>query len=80
MTDKPWQRDEPQSPCQNICVIHPDAKICIGCYRTIDEISAWSQLGKDARIALIEALPDRAGLLKTGRKGGRGSKMRRQRG
>lgn len=76
MTDSPWKRDEPQSPCKKICVMHPDARLCIGCYRTIDEIRDWSQLGKDARIALMKTLPERARLLKTGRRGGRRGKLR----
>ncbi len=33
-----WQRNEIDSPCIKICVIHPDAKICVGCHRTGEEI------------------------------------------
>ncbi|MBL4813436.1 MAG: DUF1289 domain-containing protein, partial [Rhodobacteraceae bacterium] len=49
MTDPLWKRDEPDSPCQNICAIHPISKLCIGCNRTIDEISQWPQMTAAAR-------------------------------
>jgi predicted Fe-S protein YdhL (DUF1289 family) len=65
-----WQRNEIDSPCVKICVIHPQAKICIGCNRTGDEIAAWSRLSVDARRAIMADLPARAKLL-TQRRGGR---------
>ena len=36
-----WSREEIASPCVRICVLHPDEKICIGCYRTAQEIGQW---------------------------------------
>lgn len=71
--------DTPLSPCVNICVIHPDAGICVGCYRTRDEIAAWSVLGNDERRAIMDGLADRAGLLKK-RRGGRAGKLARRTG
>ncbi len=65
-----WQRQEIDSPCVKICVIHPEAKICVGCYRTGDEIAAWSRLTPPARQALMAELPARAKTL-TQRRGGR---------
>ena len=36
MTETPiWRRDEIQSPCINICVIHPETRLCTGCLRSI---------------------------------------------
>ena len=69
-TTKPWKRDEPNSPCVDICVIHRDAKICIGCYRTGGEIAGWAAMDRYAQTALMETLPERAALLKK-RRGGR---------
>ena len=34
------------SPCINICILDPDKDLCIGCYRTAEEISKWSFLSK----------------------------------
>jgi hypothetical protein len=70
MADKVWRRDETESPCVNICQIHPRARICVGCFRTADEIAAWSSLSPALRQEVMAALPGRAPLLKerTGRR------------
>jgi predicted Fe-S protein YdhL (DUF1289 family) len=70
MTDEIWCRDEIDSPCVKICVIHPRADICIGCFRTAVEIAAWPALSPDARRALMAELPKREALLqvRTGRR------------
>ncbi|PHR85986.1 MAG: hypothetical protein COA76_17045 [Moritella sp.] len=39
-----WERDEVESPCTQICVVHPETNLCTGCARTLDEISRWSQM------------------------------------
>jgi predicted Fe-S protein YdhL (DUF1289 family) len=30
------------SPCIGICTMQPTTALCVGCYRTVDEIKAWS--------------------------------------
>ena len=63
MTDEsPWARDEVESPCVKICVVHPQARICTGCLRSIDEITRWTKMAPEERRAIMEALPDRASL------------------
>lgn len=69
-TSPPWTRDEIESPCIRICVIHPAEKICIGCYRTGDEIARWSHMAPEDRRAIMSALPGRAPRLQK-RRGGR---------
>ena len=76
--DKVWKRDEIESPCVNICLIHPEAKICVGCHRTGEEITVWSKLSPDARRAVMEDLPARKELL-PGRRGGRKGRKESQR-
>ena len=44
MTDEIWKRNEIESPCIKICVIHPESRLCTGCLRSIDEIGAWSRM------------------------------------
>ena len=73
--DKVWTRAEVESPCVQICVIHPRERICTGCYRTIDEITQWSKLTPEQRRELMQDLPDRAALLKK-RRGGRAARQR----
>lgn len=69
--DEVWKRDEIDSPCVKVCVVHPEARICIGCNRTIDEISSWSRMAPEKRREIIAELPGRGKLLKTRRRGGR---------
>ncbi|NUH64753.1 DUF1289 domain-containing protein [Sulfitobacter sp. S0837] len=75
--DDIWKRDEVQSPCINICVVHPEARICTGCLRSIQEITEWSRMSAAEREALIKALPEREALLKK-RRGGRAAKLARR--
>jgi predicted Fe-S protein YdhL (DUF1289 family) len=74
MNDQVWKRNEVQSPCIQICVVHPAERICTGCYRTIDEITRWSKMTHDERAAVLDALPDRAPQL-TKRRGGRAARL-----
>lgn len=76
MKDDIWSRNEIESPCVRICVVHPEERICTGCFRTIDEIAGWSKLPNEERRAIMEALPDRAGRLKK-RRGGRAARLRK---
>ena len=56
--------------------MHPVERICTGCYRSIDEIGAWSKLSPEERAAIMQELPDRAVLL-TKRRGGRAARIKR---
>ncbi|MBY4892067.1 DUF1289 domain-containing protein [Rhodobacteraceae bacterium N5(2021)] len=75
-SDDIWKRDEIQSPCVKICIIHPEARLCTGCLRTIDEITQWSRLTHEARADVMEALPARAPQLQK-RRGGRAARLTR---
>lgn len=52
------------SPCINICRIEPTSRLCIGCQRSIDEITQWSKMSDAERQRIMDALPERK---KTGR-------------
>jgi len=69
--DDLWKRDELESPCVKICVIHEESGLCIGCHRTRFEIAGWSRMTPQERAALTLALPERASLLRNKRRGGR---------
>ena len=75
-TDAVWSRDEIASPCVKLCVIHPEERLCVGCLRTIEEISTWSRLTPAARDAVIADLPNRAPQLAR-RRGGRTGRLDR---
>ncbi len=70
MKEKPWSREEPESPCVRLCVIHGESGLCLGCHRTGDEIARWSAMGAAERAAILAELPGRAGRLSR-RRGGR---------
>lgn len=76
MKDDIWSRDEVESPCVRICVIHPEARLCTGCLRSIEEITRWTKMSPEQRHAVIEELPGRAPLLAK-RRGGRAGRLRR---
>lgn len=76
MSDAVWKRDEVQSPCVKICVMHPEARLCTGCLRSIEEITGWSRMSDDQRRAIMDELPSRESLLKK-RRGGRAARLSR---
>ncbi|MFK7938095.1 MAG: DUF1289 domain-containing protein [Roseovarius sp.] len=77
MTDQNiWNRQEVESPCVKICVVHPEARICTGCFRTIDEIGRWSKMTPEERREIMAALPDRTSMLRK-RRGGRAARLAR---
>ncbi|MEO1952951.1 DUF1289 domain-containing protein [Thioclava sediminum] len=75
-TDDIWKRAEIESPCVKLCQIHPEARICIGCYRTMEEIGAWSRMTPEARREVMAELPERAPQLRK-RRGGRAGRQDR---
>lgn len=73
MTDEVWKRPEIESPCVRVCVVHPAEGICVGCYRSIDEIADWSRMSPEDRRRIMAELPARAPRL-TQRRGGRSAR------
>lgn len=63
-----WKRDEVDSPCVKLCVIHPAAGMCMGCFRTVEEISDWSAMDPKTRKSLMQELPNREKLVVKRRK------------
>lgn len=62
MSDDIWKRDEIESPCTKVCVIHKTG-LCVGCFRTLDEIAEWSEMTPENRRKIMVELPDREGTL-----------------
>lgn len=60
MSDDIWKRKEIESPCVKLCSIHPTEKICVGCYRTLEEIGNWSRMMPETRQSIMASLPERA--------------------
>jgi predicted Fe-S protein YdhL (DUF1289 family) len=47
------------SPCNNVCRMNPDTALCEGCFRTLDEIAAWSGMSSHEKRAVLARLPAR---------------------
>ena len=46
------------SPCVGICALN-EKDICVGCYRTGIEISAWGEMKENERCAVLELVKER---------------------
>jgi predicted Fe-S protein YdhL (DUF1289 family) len=47
------QPDEVASPCTGVCKLN-EKRICVGCFRSIDEIMAWPTAGAALRTTILE--------------------------
>jgi uncharacterized protein len=47
------------SPCINVCKMNPDTALCEGCWRTLDEIAAWSGMSAEDKRSVLAQLPAR---------------------
>jgi len=47
------------SPCSSVCRIDPASGFCEGCWRTLDEIVAWSTLSDQEKRAVWTELERR---------------------
>jgi predicted Fe-S protein YdhL (DUF1289 family) len=48
-----------ESPCVRTCVIDPQSKFCMGCGRTLHEISYWTRYTCDERRHILLQLSAR---------------------
>lgn len=48
------------SPCVNVCRMNEDRSHCVGCFRTIDDIRAWSKADAAVRKAIWMRALERA--------------------
>ena len=58
---------EVPSPCVSICRMTVDRSHCEGCFRSIDEIRAWSKADSVERLQIWQTLLARAQLTTAGR-------------
>ena len=49
------------SPCISVCRMDAGTGLCEGCYRTLDEIAAWSRMSDDEKRAVWRLLAQRVG-------------------
>jgi predicted Fe-S protein YdhL (DUF1289 family) len=49
---------EVKSPCVNVCQLG-DNNVCLGCWRSLEEIGDWSYASSDERQRIIETAQQR---------------------
>ena len=64
------------SPCVKICVVDPLAGLCIGCGRTVAEISLWREMAEPERQSVMAELPGRMRAARS--RSARGGRVRAQ--
>lgn len=47
--------DKIESPCVRNCTLNKE-KVCIGCWRTLDEIMAWGKASEEVKKEIIERI------------------------
>lgn len=58
-----------RTPCVKVCFMDDESGLCLGCFRTLDEIGGWSALTEAERDAVIATLPGRRALIRPGKLG-----------
>ncbi|MFZ0425299.1 MAG: DUF1289 domain-containing protein [Xanthobacteraceae bacterium] len=54
------------TPCNRICVVHPQTGLCSGCGRSIAEIAGWSGFSHAERAGVMTQLPARLAAMNGG--------------
>ena len=47
------------SPCNKVCVVDPERRQCIGCWRTLEEIAAWGSMTDEQQLAVLKQVEQR---------------------
>ena len=50
--------DEVASPCTSVCALDDD-NVCLGCFRTVKEITDWWQLSNSRKEEVLKACQQR---------------------
>ncbi len=54
------ESEEPASPCISVCLLDED-DICVGCYRSANEITEWFTASAEVKREMLRAQPRAAG-------------------
>ena len=52
-----------ESPCVKTCTMDARTGLCLGCYRSLDEIARWGSMDAAERSRVMAKLPARQALL-----------------
>jgi uncharacterized protein len=48
-----------KTPCVQVCFVDPRAGVCVGCFRTMEELGRWTKYSDAERETIMAALPER---------------------
>jgi uncharacterized protein len=47
------------TPCVKVCIVDGESGLCLGCYRTLTEVAAWTRFSDAERADIMAGLPAR---------------------
>jgi predicted Fe-S protein YdhL (DUF1289 family) len=50
-----------KTPCVQVCAVDDQSGLCLGCFRSLAEITGWVRLTDGERDAVLDELPARRG-------------------
>jgi len=56
----------PVSPCASVCALDPATGLCLGCFRTVEEIAQWQALSPEEKRRVLAAVDERRARLQRG--------------
>lgn len=51
------------TPCIKVCFVDDASGLCLGCFRTLEEIAAWASYPEAERERLMASLPARRAMI-----------------
>lgn len=64
VTPAPQQPPRPvATPCVKVCIVDGPTGLCLGCFRTLQEIGGWSALTDERRAEIMADLAGRRSLI-----------------
>ncbi len=50
---------DPPSPCTNVCRLDERSRLCLGCWRTLEEIGRWPAYSPQEKRAVLARIEQR---------------------
>ena len=52
-----------KTPCVKVCVVDGETGLCLGCFRRLPEVAAWTRMTAEERERVLAELPERRALV-----------------